>query len=177
MHDFSRRLPDCGGIRCPCHKPSVLKFSAGQEVLQKAGPLIKALYEVSTLLRTHEAASSGSQPVLAFLADLRTELARLLRRTFSSLTTKSDSAHRTVSPRRGHPRGTGHRPSGKGPLRGKEIDGLIQRHQDLGPDLPSFATEEKRGEIDEFGWMLDEYRISLSCARAQRRLSRFAQAP
>ncbi|MBE0556290.1 MAG: DUF3418 domain-containing protein, partial [Proteobacteria bacterium] len=141
-------------------RPQILP--RGQQVLQMAGPVIKALYEVSTQFRTHEAACSGNKPVLGFLADLRAELSRLL---------PSDFLVRYDEERLGHivrylrglavraERGTVHLE--KALLRGKELDELVQRHQELVRNLPSFATEEKRREIEEFGWMLEEYKISL----------------
>ena len=141
-------------------RPQILP--RGQEVLQKAAPLIKALYDVSALLRTHEATSDRNQPVLAFLADLRTDLSRLLPPDFLVRYDEERLGHiarylRGVAIRA--ERGAAHLE--KALVRSKEIDELIQRHQELARNLPSFATEEKRREIEEFGWMLEEYKISL----------------
>ncbi len=141
-------------------RPQILP--RGQEVLQTAAPLLKALYEVSTLLRTREAASSRNRPVLAFLADLRTELSRLLPPDFLVRYDEERLGHiarylRGVAIRA--ERGAAHLE--KALLRCKEVDVLVQRHQELVRNPPSFATEEKRRKIEEFWWLLEEYKISL----------------
>jgi ATP-dependent helicase HrpA len=137
-------------------------FPHGQEVLQKVGPPIKALYEVSTLLRTHEATSRGNRLVLAFLADLRTELSRLLPPDFLIRYPEERLGHiarylRCVAIRA--ERGAAHLE--KALARHKEIGEFVERHEKLVRALPSSASEEKRREIEEFGWMIEEYKISL----------------
>ncbi|MBM4314041.1 MAG: ATP-dependent RNA helicase HrpA, partial [Deltaproteobacteria bacterium] len=54
----------------------------GQVVLRMAGPPLKALYEATELIRSLEIANRGNGPVLAFLTELRDELARLLPSDF-----------------------------------------------------------------------------------------------
>ncbi len=134
----------------------------GQEVLQKAGPVIKALYEVSTLLKTHEAASRGNQPVLAFLANLRAELSRLLPPDFLIRYDEARLGHivrylRGVAVRA--ERGAAHLE--KALSRDRDIREFVERYEELVRNLPSYASEEKRRKIEEFGWMIEEYRISL----------------
>ena len=163
MHDLFEadcRTATAFNAHADAVRPQILP--RGQEVLQTAAPLIKALYDVSTLLRTREAANRGNQHILAFLADLRTELSRLLPPDFLVRYNEERLGHivrylRGVAIRA--ERGAAHLE--KALLRGKEIDELVQRHQELVRNLPSFATEEKRRGIDEFGWMLEEYKISL----------------
>jgi ATP-dependent helicase HrpA len=134
----------------------------GQEIVQKAGPLIKALYEVSTLVRTQEAVSRGNLPVLAFLAGLRSELSRLLPPDFLI---RFDEERLSHIGRYLHglairaERGAVHLE--KALSRGHEIDKFFERHQELVRNLPSFASEEKRRAVEEFGWMIEEYKISL----------------
>ncbi len=141
-------------------RPKLLPY--GQEVLQKVGPPIKTLYECSTLLRTHETANRGNRPVLAFLADLRTEVSRLLPPDFLIRYDEERLGHivrylRGVAIRA--ERGAAHLE--KALSRDKEIGEFVERHEKLVRELPSYASEEKRREIEEFGWMIEEYKISL----------------
>jgi ATP-dependent helicase HrpA len=141
-------------------RPQILP--RGQEILRQAEPLIKALYEVSTKLRTHEAANPGNRPILTFLDDLRTELSRLLPPDFLIRYDKERLGHvprylRGVAIRAD--RGVVHLE--KALSRGKEVAEIAERHQELVRNLGSSATEEKHREIEEFGWILEEYKISL----------------
>jgi ATP-dependent helicase HrpA len=38
---------------------------------------------------------------------------------------------------------------------------FARRHADMLKELRSFATEEKNRSIEEFGWMIEEYKVSL----------------
>jgi ATP-dependent helicase HrpA len=134
----------------------------GQEVAQLAGPLIKALYEVSTLLRTHETASRGNLPVLAFLAGLRSELSLLLPPDFLIRYDEERLGHigrylRGLAIRA--ERGAVHLE--KALSRDQELGEYVERHRELVRNLPSFASDEKRRAIEEFGWIIEEYKISL----------------
>ncbi len=134
----------------------------GQEVVQKIGPLIKILYDVSTLLRTLETSSYGNVPVLAFLADLRDELSRLFPADFLICYDDERLSHigrylRALAIRA--ERGAVHLE--KALVRGEEILEFVKRHLDLVGNLPPFASEEKRQAIDDLRWMIEEYKVSL----------------
>ena len=134
----------------------------GQELIQKIGPLIKILYDVSTLLRTLETSSYGNVPVLAFLADLRDELSRLFPADFLIRYDDERLSHigrylRALAIRA--ERGAVHLE--KALVRGEEIHEFVKRHLDLVGNLPPFASEEKRQAIDDLRWMIEEYKVSL----------------
>ncbi len=160
---FSRRIAARRRLSLPLRNVSAHRLLPyGQEVLQKVGPPIKTLYECSTLLRTHETANRGNRPVLAFLADLRTEVSRLLPPDFLIRYDEERLGHivrylRGVAIRA--ERGAVHLE--KALSRDKEIGEFVERHEKLVRNLPSYASEEKRREIEEFGWMIEEYKISL----------------
>jgi ATP-dependent helicase HrpA len=134
----------------------------GQELLLKIGPLIKGLYEVSTLLRRLETAHRGNVPVVAFLAGLRDELSRLLPTDFLIRYDDERLSHlvrylRALAIRA--ERGVVH--LGKALDRGEEIRDLTERHRDLLSRQTSSVSKEKRRAIEEFAWMIEEYKISL----------------
>ena len=45
--------------------------------------------------------------------------------------------------------------------RGKEIPGLSGWHDDMLRSLPPYASGEKRLALEEFVWMIEEYKVSL----------------
>ena len=134
----------------------------GQELLQKIGPLIKILYDVSTLLRTLETSSYGNVPVLAFLADLRDELSRLFPADFLIRYDNERLSHigrylRALAIRA--ERGAVHLE--KALARTAEIRELSDRRRAIGEKLPAYASDEKRKAIEELVWMIEEYKVSL----------------
>ena len=142
-------------------RPQILP--RGQAVLRMAGPPLKALYEATELLRTLEGANRGNRPVLAFLAELRDELSRLLPPDFLVRYDEERLIHigrylRALAIRAE----TGRRPSGKGPRAGQgdHATSSIGTQRVL-RELPPYASEEKRQALDEFGWMIEEYKVSL----------------
>jgi ATP-dependent helicase HrpA len=137
-------------------------LTRGQEVLQKTGPLLNSLYDVSTLLRTFETANRGNRPILSFLENLRRELSELVPPDLLILYDADRIGHikrylRALGIRA--ERGAIHLE--KVLLKGKEIDELAERHKHLASTLPAFASEEKRRAIEEVRWMIEEYKISL----------------
>ena len=134
----------------------------GQAVLRMAGPPLKALYEATELLRSLVAANRGNGPVLSFFAELRDELSRLLPADFLIRFGEDRLIHicrylRALAIRT--ERGALHLQ--KALERGKEIHDLIGWHAEMLRGLPLYASEEKRQALTEFGWMIEEYKVSL----------------
>ena len=45
--------------------------------------------------------------------------------------------------------------------RGKEIRDLDEWRESTLREFPAYASEEKRRALDDFGWMIEEYKVSL----------------
>jgi Domain of unknown function (DUF3418) len=134
----------------------------GQEVLRTTRPLLKNLYDVTELFRTLETANRANRPFLSFLAALRDELANLLPADFLIRYDNERLCHigrylRALAIRA--ELGAVHLE--KILVRGAEIRELGDRIQDMGEQLQSFAPEGKRKAIEDLGWMIEEYKVSL----------------
>ena len=141
-------------------RPQILP--RGQAVLRMAGPPLKALFEATEQLRSLEGASRGNGPLLSFLAELREELSRLLPADFLIRFAEDRLIHigrylRALAIRA--ERGALHLE--KALERGREIRDLTGWHAENLRDLPPYASEEKRQALAEFGWMIEEYKVSL----------------
>jgi len=139
-----------------------LLLPRGQEVLKTARPLLKNLYDVTELFRTLEIANRDSRPFLTFLAGLREELAALLPADFLIRYDEGRLIHisrylRALALRA--ERGAVHLE--KALVRAAEIRELSDRRRVIGEGLPSYASGEKRKAIEELGWMIEEYKVSL----------------
>ena len=141
-------------------RPEILP--RGISVVQLAGLPLKALYEAAEQLRTLEGSSRGNRPLLAFLAELRDESTRLLPPDFLVRYDEERLNHigrylRALSVRA--ERGAVHLQ--KALERGKEIQDLEVWRETTLRELPSYASEEKRLALADFGWMIEEYKVSL----------------
>jgi ATP-dependent helicase HrpA len=141
-------------------RPEILPH--GLAAVRLAGPSLKALYETSEQLRTLEGSNRGNRPLLAFLAELREESTRLLPPDFLVRYDEERLNHigrylRALAVRA--ERGAVHLQ--KALERGKEIRDLDVWRETTLRELPAFASEEKRWALDDFGWMIEEYKVSL----------------
>jgi len=141
-------------------RPEILP--RGISVIRLAEPPLKALYEAVELLRTLEGSNRGNRPLLNFLADLRDEAARLLPPDFLIRYDGERLNHicrylRALAIRA--ERGTVHLQ--KSLERWKEIQDLNDWRESTLRELPAFASGEKRRALDDFGWMIEEYKVSL----------------
>ncbi len=163
MHDLFEadcRTAEAFHAHAEAVRPQIL--SRGHAILRMCTPLIRALYEVSSQISGQEAAQRGNKPVLAFLAGLREELTRLV---------PPDFLVRHPEERIGHIarylRGLAVRAE-RGALhlekiltRGAEVAEFVERVQVIVRNLSPDASEEKIREIEEFQWLIEEYKISL----------------
>jgi ATP-dependent helicase HrpA len=107
--------------------------------------------------------SNRENPQLsAFLAELRDESARLLPPDFLVRYEEEWLNHigrylRALAVRA--ERGAVHLQ--KALERGKEIKDLDEWRESTLRELPSYASEEKRRALDDFVWMIEEYKVSL----------------
>ena len=141
-------------------RPQILP--RGQEIVRLTGPPLKALYETAEQLRILESANRGNRPGLSFLAELREELARLLPDDFLMRCDEERLTHivrylRALAIRA--ERGAIHLEKAR--ERGKEIEELVHWYDEMLRGLPPYATGEKRRALEEFIWMIEEYKVSL----------------
>jgi ATP-dependent helicase HrpA len=134
----------------------------GQAIVEKATPPIKFLYETTERLRFLECTNRGNRPVLSFLAELRDELSRLLPADFLIRHDEERLIHigrylRALAIRA--ERGAVHLE--KALERGKEISRLVVWHEKTIQELTENASDAKRQAIEEFGWLIEEYKVSL----------------
>jgi ATP-dependent helicase HrpA len=163
MHDLFEvdvRTADAFQEHAERIRPQLLPW--GQQVLKAAGPLLKNLYEVTELFRTLEIANCGSRPFLAFLNDLREELATLIPADFMIRYDEGRLVHigrylRALALRA--ERGAVH--LAKVLEKGKEVRDLEDWRESTLRELPTFASAEKRLALEAFFWMIEEYKVSL----------------
>lgn len=134
----------------------------GQAIVGKATPPIKALYETTELLRSLERPNRGNGPVLSFLAERRDELSRLLPADFLIRYGEERLVHigrylRALAIRA--ERGAVHLE--KALERGKDISKLVEWHEKTSQELTDDTSDAKRQAIEEFGWLIEEYKVSL----------------
>ncbi|MCX5838821.1 MAG: ATP-dependent RNA helicase HrpA [Deltaproteobacteria bacterium] len=141
-------------------RPEILP--GGISVVRLAGPQLRALYETAEQLRTLQGSNRGNRPLLSFLAELREESTRLLPPDFLVRYNEERLNHinrylRALGVRA--ERGAVHLQ--KALERGKQIKELEDWRETTLKELPAYASEEKRLALADFGWMIEEYKVSL----------------
>lgn len=134
----------------------------GQVIVRMAGPPLKALYEATELLRSLEVANRGNAPVLSFLAERREELSRLLPSDFLIRYGEERLVHvgrylRALAMRA--ERGAVHLKKSR--ERETELRELAEWREKTIRELTGDASEAKSQALEEFGWMIEEYKVSL----------------
>ena len=134
----------------------------GQDVLREIKPFVKAYHETAATLRAFEASHRFNKPALAFLATIREDLARLVPPDFL-LKYDADRLVHIVRYLKAlmirAERGLLHleRAWAKS-LEIKPYDDFLQQSlQELSP----IASGEKRHALEDFRWMIEEYKVSL----------------
>jgi ATP-dependent helicase HrpA len=134
----------------------------GQVIVRMAGPPLKALYEVMEILRSLEVANRSNGTVLSFLEELRHELSHLLPADFLIRYGEERLVHicrylRALFIR--SERGAVNLKKAR--ERGKEISVLADWRENTIRELTGDASEEKLRALEEFGWLIEEYKVSL----------------
>ncbi len=134
----------------------------GQVIVRMAGPPLKALYEATELIRSLEVANRGNGPVLSFLAERRNDLTRLLPPGFLIQYGEERLVHivrylRALAIRA--ERGAVHLKKSR--EREKEIREFAEWHDHAIRELSAEPSEAKLRALEEFGWLIEEYKVSL----------------
>jgi len=139
-----------------------LILSKGQEFLREMGPVLKAYHETRSLLHEMEVSNRGNPTLRDFIAELRGDLMRLVPENFPMI---YESERLIQIPRHLNAiavrakRGTSYLEKDR--AKAKRLTPFTVSLNDLSRDLPPYSTAEKRKAINEFFWMIEEYKISL----------------
>jgi len=137
-------------------------FLKGQGVLSEIEPALKAYHDARTTFHTMETTNRSNRTALAFLAGLRKDLDRLMPGRFPELYETERLRHmvrylNALAIRA--ERGIFH--LDKDRSRAIEAKVCSDRLEDILNNLPDCASDEKKRAIDEFFWMIEEYKVSL----------------
>jgi ATP-dependent helicase HrpA len=135
---------------------------AGQAVLKKCMPLLRAYYDTAAALQNLEKMNRFNNPVLQYLSHLKEELDLLMPKDFLI---KYDDERLCHIPRylkaitiRAE-RGIAH--LGRVIAKDEEIKIFTVKLQDMVNSVAVGDSEEKLKAIEEYRWMVEEYKISL----------------
>ena len=134
----------------------------GQDVINMSGPAIKSHYETSIYLENLENGNRTNKPALDYLSYLREEMNRLMPSDFLMHYDGERLIHvmrylKAICIRA--ERGIAH--LDKAFARMKEVNIFSDNLQFMINSLSTGASEEKLKLIDEYRWMIEEYKVSL----------------
>ena len=135
---------------------------SAQEIIEKAIPILTAYYEIRDLLSKLEQTGPDNTALVQFFKDLTQELARLVPQTFIALYDLDRLIHleryiRAVGIR-------ARRASidfEKDKVKSEEIRPFHDSLNQLLETLSSHASPEKRNAVEEYFWMVEEYKVSI----------------
>ena len=134
----------------------------GEQVRKTILPVLKACHEADAGLRSLVKDNRANGPALQFLGELQAALARLAPHNFLEDCPYERFLHLPRYLRAlmlGAQRGLLHLDKAMGKIR--EIRLLTDELQDMLDQAPPYISDEKRKVMDEYFWMLEEYRVSL----------------
>ena len=141
---------------------SPLLQSKGRELFNSVLPVIAAYHEARSKLYRLEAANRSNSHIVNFLHSLRKDLSQLVPKTFVQLYDSDRLNHmaryiRTITIRA--ERGSVNLE--KDQIRGNDVKLFSDRLADLLETLSSSVSKEKRKAIEDFFWLIQEYKVSL----------------
>jgi ATP-dependent helicase HrpA len=137
-------------------------LTAGQEALNTALPVLKIYYETAECLNSMEADNRGSRMVREFLNHSRQALHRIAPPDFMEHYSDERLRHLPRYLRAliiGAQRGMLHLE--KAMLKVKEMQSLVEEMQNMIDTTAIGTSDKKRTLMDEYYWMVEEYRVSL----------------
>ena len=154
------RTPEAFAAHAEKITPQILP--EGQEVRKRIAPIMKAFHETNNALSSLESAHISHRPALQFIENMKSVLRELAPPDFVEIYSPERLLHiprylRAIT--LGAQRGLLHLEKAMGKI--KEIHALIDNLRNVMDKLPPSASEEKRAALDEYRWMIEEYRVSL----------------
>ena len=140
--------------------PKIL--SSGQELLESLLPVLTAYHEARSQIHKLQQSSRKKSRVVSFFQDLTAELGRLVPQTFITIYDKQRLGHliryiqaADIRARRAAVDFEKDQSKSKGII--KFTEGLNQLLSELSPR----ASDEKRQAVEEYFWMIEEYKVSV----------------
>ncbi|HPL63096.1 MAG TPA: ATP-dependent RNA helicase HrpA [Syntrophales bacterium] len=150
--DFERHAQAAAPKILPC----------GQEVLNGVRPVLKSYHDARTRLRTLEDANRSIRTVSSFLADIRSELDLLVPRDFALRYTRERlrrlPVYMSALLERAE-RGLLHLEKDR--IKNVAVKTFEERCEAIAGSVDPASSSDKVKAIEEFRWMLQEYRISV----------------
>jgi ATP-dependent helicase HrpA len=134
----------------------------GQDILNRCAPAIKTYYDISTYLKNLENANRANKPALDYLAYLREEMNQLMPSDFLMHYDSERLIHvmrylKAICIRA--ERGITH--LDKAYARIGEVNVFSDNFRNMINSVSAGASEEKLKLIEEYRWMIEEYKVSL----------------
>ena len=134
----------------------------GQQMLQTVSAVLEAVHEVRLLFSDLEKAHRFNPAVLSVVADARAELTRLAPETFIEIYAARHLIH---LPRYIRAIGIRARRAGISPVKNQIREKLVSGYTDhlrrLLKGLTPLTSDEKRAAVEEYFWLLEEYKVSV----------------
>ena len=140
--------------------PKIL--STGRELLDRLIPVLAAYHDARSQIHKLQQGSRQNSRMMSFFQELTAELARLVPETFIAIYDKNRFAHlvryiqaTTIRARRAAVDFEKDQSKSRGII--KFSEGLNQLLKELSPRV----SDEKRQAIEEYFWMIEEYKVSV----------------
>lgn len=136
--------------------------TSGQKLLARTMPVLEAYHETSTLISRLAESHRFSRQAWQFLQDLRYELTKLVPDNFIDLYDPDRYEHLVRYVKAIAIRGQRALVNfDKDLAKAKEVKVYTDKLNELLKGLSPMATAEKRNAIEEFFWLIEEYKVSL----------------
>jgi ATP-dependent helicase HrpA len=140
--------------------PDILK--KGQELINKILPVLEVYHETRLAIHNLENASKPGSNTAQFFDSLRNELSRLVPERFMDLYNNERLAHIAR-----YIKAIGIRAQRaavnfeKDELKAKKLKTYVDGLNEMLKKLSSFVSEEKKKAIEEYFWLIEEYKVSI----------------
>jgi ATP-dependent helicase HrpA len=160
LFDHPVRTQEAFSIHATSAKPHILP--TGQDTLREIEPVLEAYDETRSTLHKLEVTHRSIKPIVTFITSLRDNLNRLMPPSFLDLYDSNRLSHmprylKAIIIRA--QRGITHLEKDEG--KSREIKIFEDYLRDFRSSEASYTSEIKKKAIDEFAWMVEEYRVSL----------------
>ena len=137
-------------------------FSAGQELCAKTVSVLKAYHDARSRMYELQQANRANSVAVTFLESLIRELERLVPQTFVAIYEMQRLDHlpryiQAAAIRAGRAVVDFEKDRSKSGEIAKFTDGLNQMLKELSPSV----SDEKRQAVEDYFWMLEEYKVSV----------------
>ncbi|MBN1613817.1 MAG: ATP-dependent RNA helicase HrpA [Deltaproteobacteria bacterium] len=134
----------------------------GQKVLLMAEPALDSFHETLSTMKSLEKTNRNNRHAMKFLGEISKDLERLIPVNFLDRYEGERFVHLTrylkaLSIRM--ERGLHHLERDR--LKGEKVNLFVSSLDDMIKNLPADVSEEKRLAIEEFSWMVEEFRVSV----------------